>query len=826
LHGNDGRTETSEKSIPSEAGIQGRGGDFALFLMGCLHPVNGFLRARSRSFGTAVVFCMLLLCFLMQGVVHAQEMAEVADDGTFTRECPECAARERGADPAAWTPADDPAGAGGWIEDTEEEVISGAVNEDGSEGEEGRAGSTFRLESSALSLDGANWQAVADGDVKLSYEGITLEAQEVFLDVERKESFAKGAVRLMHGRDVLSCDALSFQWETQVGAVQNGDLYMKDTGYRILSDFMEKTGPDTYSAEQSTFTTCDCPEGCKWLPWQVEAEEAEVTLGGYAKVRKAKFRLFNIPILYIPQGYLPVKLQRESGFLFPQISQSGTNGWGFGIPYFWAINASLDATLLMEGYTKRGPKPNMEFRYRPSVKTDGIWNVSGFYDLDQDRGRYAVKGRHSQELSKSFYDKLFLNIVSDNTYIEDFPWEVGWTADRLLESNGGVGFRRDNFHASAYVYYNKLVDGVGAQEIAQKGPEITANMFRRPVLWPWLSVSLHSTGTNYVNENGEDRLRGQIYPEASIFFQLMPGLTLSGYGGVREVLSWGDMALYNRPGAGTPLLPSDKLRHRTLVETGAELEARFGRSFTWGSYRLVHMVQPSIEYQYVRKVEGDAFPVVMDGLDSLDRRNWLTYSLRTSLWGAKKGGGGPGGMLAEFRVAQSLALERDFQAFPDDKFFSDVRIELEVNPRPYLSGKLAVQIDPYAPDLRWLEADVGIWEKKRRYGLYVGYIKHKSYAVDPLTRVDLVDVYARDFLFPGIDDTLRAQVTAKPWPWLEAVWNTMFLINQSGKIENHVSIKYISQCKCWSALLKMRQTVRPDDFGFSVHVQLDGLGSF
>jgi LPS-assembly protein len=687
-------------------------------------------------------------------------------------------------------------------------------------------GSPFRLRSSSLFLNGATWQATADGDVHLAYEGTTLDADEVFLDIEKKESFARGSVRLMHGEDLLTCDTLSFQWETQVGTVENGDLFVQTTGYRIRSEFMEKTGPDTYTSEQSSFTTCRCPEGCSRLPWLVQAEDAEVTLGGYAKISKARFRLFGIPILYFPIAYLPIKLTRESGLLFPQISQSGINGWGFGIPYFWAINASQDATFLLEGYTKRGAKPNAEFRYRPSTRTDGTWNASAFYDMQEEMGRYGIKGRHFQDLSDSFYDKLYLNVVSDGNYIEDFPWELGWTADRLLESDGAFGYRRDNFHAAAVTYYSQLVDGVGGQEIAQKAPEISARLFQRPVLWPWLSVSLDSTGTNYVNENAEERVRGQVVPEAELFFQPLPGLTVRGYGGVREVLSWGGMELYNLPGADQPGFATQQVRHRTLAESGAEVSARVGRAFQWGSQRLFHIIQPGLEYQWIQKVEGEPFPVEMDGLDVLERRNWLTYSLRTSLWGANTATGAPGRLLGEIRVVQSLALDQDVQAFPGPRLFSDVRLSILLNPRPYLSCKLDVQVDPQDPALRWLEGDVSVWDRKKNYGLSLGYIEHDAYEVSPLTRVELVDVYDQDFLFPGIGDTVRAGVTARPFPWLTAVWNTLFLLNESGKVENHVSIEYLSQCKCWSVILRLRQTVRPDDFGFSVQVRLDGLGSY
>jgi hypothetical protein len=137
-----------------------------------------------------------------------------------------------------------------------------------------------------------------------------------------------------------------------------------------------------------------------------------------------------------------------------------------------------------------------------------------------------------------------------------------------------------------------------------------------------------------------------------------------------------------------------------------------------------------------------------------------------------------------------------------------------------------VQVDPQDPALRWLEGDVGVWDKKMNYGLNLGYIEHDAYEVSPLTRVELLDVYDRDFLFPGIGDTVRAMVTARPFPWLKGVWSTLVLLNESGKVENHVSIEYLSQCKCWSVILRLRQTVRPDDFGFSVLVRLDGLGSY
>ena len=689
-------------------------------------------------------------------------------------------------------------------------------------------GSLFHLESSHLMMDGANWQGTATGDVEISYQGITLQAEEVFLDLEQKESFANGSVRLMRGNDVLRCEAIEFHWETQTGSIENGELLFEDTGYSIRASRLEKTGPDTYNMEQGTFTTCICPSPSSRVPWEIQAKEAEVALGGYAKIRKATFRLFRIPVLYLPSAYLPVKLHRESGFLVPKISQSGTNGWGFALPFFWAVNASMDTTITLEGLTKRGVKPSLEARYRPNNKTDGQWNASCFQDLEENQTRYGVKARHTQGISSSFYDKIDLNLVSDNSYIEDFQGEVGNTADRLLQSRGVFGFREGNVHATVEGMYTDLVEGPGGREIPQIAPQIHANLVRSQVGFPWLSFSWRSVSTYFFTETGEERVRAQYAPKGFLLFNLLPGVTLQGHGGVREVLSTGGISMYNvTPAVRTGLEDTGTL-HRTLVEAGAELNTRLGRGYRWGSYRLHHFVQPRLQYQWIRKIEGDPFPVVMDGLDELEKRNWATYSLRSSLWGKRVRGDkeGAGRLMAEVFVAQSVDLQRDPEDSPNRRLLSDVKTFLRVHPRPYLSLGLNIQIDPHAFSIRYVETSVSLHEKKKRYGIQIGYLNHDPYRVDPLTRVELVDVYDRNYDFPGIDDTLRTRLEARPFSRVSATLDTLYLLDYSGKIENHFSLTYLSVCKCWSIILKLRNTVRPDDFGVSVRFRLEGLGSW
>lgn len=677
---------------------------------------------------------------------------------------------------------------------------------------------TVRLQADSLVFDEPSRAGTATGDVRVLYQDTVLEAGEVFLDLDDKTSYARQRVRLLQGRDILKCERLEYHWETQTGSLEQGELLFEETGYTVRAGLLEKTGPDTYSVEDGTFTTCRCPSPEDRLPWEMRAQEGEITLGGYAKVRKATFHILGVPVLYLPRGYVPVKLNRESGFLIPGIGQSGRHGWEFMLPYYWAINASYDATFVLEGLTKRGAKPGVEFRYRPNEETEGQWNLAMLYDMEVDELRYGLRAEHLQRLSPSFYDKLELHVVSDNDYTEDFPWEVASPWDRILESRGAVGFRKGDLHTTLEGNFWDLVAETGGDKVPQRLPHVHFDWVRRPVGFPWLTGGWRTEAVHFLDEMGNKRFRQQIHPQGQVLFSPLPGLSLTGGVGLREILS--QYVDESFGGEGN--------QHRTLLETLAEAEGTAGRSFHWGSHRMFHLIRPGVRYQYIHEIASDPFPVVMDGLDLLRSRNFLTYSLYTSLWGRSEDAvpGAGKGIVGELYVAQSLDLDQDPVASPSRRLFSDVLVRCRLQPRPWLGLASRLQIDPYDGSLRVIDVGTSLRDKSDRFGLQLGFLEHKEHVVDPLTRVELWDAYELVYRFPGIDQTLRSRLRARINPQWAVSLDTHYLIELSGKIENHLTVSYFSVCKCWSVDLRMNQTVRPDDIGFSVLFRLTGLGVY
>lgn len=673
----------------------------------------------------------------------------------------------------------------------------------------------YLIEADHLQIDAKNKIVDATGNVNVSREGVCIEAQEIVVDLKREASTALGNVRLLKDGDILQCKDLEYHWTDQTGWISNGKLYIQETGYSIEGENLDKTGPDTYSLVQGSFTTCDCPPSSR-RPWRIGAKKSEITLGGYASIEKATVYLFEIPVLYLPFGYLPVKLHRESGFLLPMLGHTGQSGYEVGIPFYWAMNASMDATLTFRGLTKRGFKPDLEFRYTPSKETTGEINLSGMYDQETDSPRFGMKADHQQSLSSSTYDKLDLHLVSDNDYIVDFPEEIGHPSDRFVESRGMVGAKNDNLHGTVQFSYFDLVSDTGGTHVPQRAPLLHLDLLRSPVLSRVFSFGFGSSFVNFVNGEGSERTRLDLFPR---LFLSPPGIRdigLEGQIGFRETSDWKDWEQEISQG----------FQHREMLEASAGTSLPVWRRFQWGSYRLFHIVRPGIQYQYVEPISGERLSS-FDGVDDYWRRNFLTYSISNSLIGGRQDQdrGVAASTFVECTIRQSLDLQRLRDHTASDSF-SDILTSLTISPRQYVSFLMDLGWDPHGRQIRSVHAEARVRDQKGRYHVDLGYVSIRSETVDTLTRVELLEDYDTSYLFPGVGKTIRGTIGAKVLECLKASLMTVYLIDEAGKVENRLDLEYLSKCRCWSVVFGIHQTIRPEDVGFSVRFQLEGLGSY
>ena len=139
---------------------------------------------------------------------------------------------------------------------------------------------------------------------------------------------------------------------------------------------------DHYFLHDGFITDCTIPN--PW--WTLKGNLFDIIPEDRAIARHSTYHLAKFPLFYFPYFYKSLKKEpRKSGFMTPNFGNSSTRGYMIGAGYYWAISRDLDLTYLGQYFTVRGPAHHLDFRGKPTQKTD--FNLI-FYGV-QDRGYYS-----------------------------------------------------------------------------------------------------------------------------------------------------------------------------------------------------------------------------------------------------------------------------------------------------------------------------------------------------------------------------------------------------------------------------------------------------
>ncbi len=140
---------------------------------------------------------------------------------------------------------------------------------------------------------------------------------------------------------------------------------------------IERLGNDFYIIHQAWMTVCD-PRRPKW---QFYAPRAKLRLGKTMALINANFRLFRVPLIWMPYATAPAgpKL-RQSGVLVPVAGNSTSKGFVFGDEFYWAPVTWMDTTLGAQYLSRRGSAERGQFRATPWENTSIRYNYFGVID--------------------------------------------------------------------------------------------------------------------------------------------------------------------------------------------------------------------------------------------------------------------------------------------------------------------------------------------------------------------------------------------------------------------------------------------------------------
>lgn len=297
-------------------------------------------------------------------------------------------------------------------------------------------------------------EQIEQGNVPQYRTTVTIKADWIVYDVELETIKAKGNISIITNDEQLYAKEVTLSLTDETGKFTDATILRKDQSLHLEGKMIEKTGVDTYRIDDGWVITCKLEEG-QTPPWSFASSSTDITQGGYAVLKHATFKIKDVPVFYTPYMILPAKSTRQTGLLYPYLSTSDIDGFGFNVPMFLNISESTDFTFFPEYYSNRGFMPGGEFRYAFSNTDKGMFTASFLDDrlsrpsetdyyqetgyVHDNSDRYWIRGKVDHTFAGSWQSRLDLDIVSDHEYLTEFNSGItGYrkTYDNYLETFG------------------------------------------------------------------------------------------------------------------------------------------------------------------------------------------------------------------------------------------------------------------------------------------------------------------------------------------------------------------------------------------------------
>jgi LPS-assembly protein len=221
------------------------------------------------------------------------------------------------------------------------------------------------------------------GNVDVRFGIYRLQADKITIYEADNRMVADGNVVFDQGEDQrITGSKGEFNYKTRLGYFVDSTGFTNQTNdgtvIYFTADRVERAGLNEIIVTNGKFTACEdnIPQ------WSFSADKATIKPDDRIKLKGAKFRLRNVPIIPVPYASLPIKKRdRQSGFLTPTFGFSQSKGARLSNAYFQTLGRSADVTLRSDIFTGRGLGYGLDVRTRA--------NSRSYFNF----GFYAVKDR-------------------------------------------------------------------------------------------------------------------------------------------------------------------------------------------------------------------------------------------------------------------------------------------------------------------------------------------------------------------------------------------------------------------------------------------------
>lgn len=675
-------------------------------------------------------------------------------------------------------------------------------------------GGPVTLSAETLTFDEESGTVLAEGNVEVGFGNRTVRADRIRYDASTGEAEFMGHVRYKDEGDAFSFDRMVINIRTETGVLYNGSIRLSTNNYQLTSERFEKTGPKTFAIRKGTLTTCPCdPEP----DWKLMVGRSRVTIDGYAVAKDVTFKVKGVPVLWLPWAAFPVKLTRQSGLLLPSFLRSGSRGYVLSLPYYWAINRWSDATFTLDAMSRRGYRPEAEYRYVLNSVSEGAVRATLYRDRETRDTRYRYYGENVLTYAQDWTANAKWDVVSDDRYYQDLVDPDILRTARALASRGFVG--RRGTHGSQALSVDWVQDHQGTPEdnVVQRLPEYSASLLPRSVGRTGINAAGEFRADFFYRRAADREVRGRGFALVSRPLALYPSVSLTPYVaadllGSRTTSDWaGGKA--NDAGRVVPV-------------GGADLSASWRRTFAGsGGSRLVHTVAPSVGYRWVQDVDQSDIPVT-DQWSRVRPQRQLTVSLAQRMTRVAERRGPSD--VAVLDIEWAYDFQKDATTIspyvdPLQPFVRTLRdqIALEIG---HQSKKVEPASDVYArlrlsPAARWNVTGEALFDP------VIGHLTTSSvggeWVKNKENRALVSYSVTRD-----LSEDVGGVLALRPIRFLGFRAESSYSIRNREMSDGTLTVTTYPRSDCWSIGFVYHKKVRPDETSVKLVFALKGIGEF
>ncbi len=641
-----------------------------------------------------------------------------------------------------------------------------------------------------------------EGNVEIERADQRIQADAVDYDRAGDTVDAQGNVRYHDERLFVRGSRVRSQLEAGTSQLDDIRYRMIDTGANGTATRAEVLDENRRRFHHVDYSTCP-PQARDWelRASRIDTDDARNRGEG----RNVSLRFKGVPLLYLPYATFPLREERKSGFLYPQLGSGSNGGFDLTTPYYLNLAPNVDATLYPRIITDRGFQFGGELRYL-YPQHQGL--VTGSYLPDDDEAgidRHSYHVEHFGSFGPNYQLQVNLNRVSDDRFFEDLGDSLYTSATALLPSYAYLRGRGEwwNFALGGDDYQVTDPRLTQQSEPYRRLPRVTFDAER--ALLPWLVAGVRSEGAVFSKEDAIEGTRIDVTP-----FVRFP-IERSGW--------------YVRPEFAlrqTNYEIKDELEDtptRTTPIASLDAGLLFERNVTWFDRSLRQTLEPRLYYLFVPYRNQDALPLFdtqeltfsfgqlfrtnrFAGADRQADANQLTAALTTSVFDAESGDEIARASLGQIR------------------YFEEQRVQLPgIPPRDFSQSAWVGELDVRLND-RWRVAVTQQWNPETdRTDLSSVRLQRR---IGARSVANLSYRYRRD-LVEQLDGSVAVPLSDR-WH-LVARW--LYSLPEQRTLEAFGGFEYQSCCFAFRVLGRhyVRNTEGDSNNAIFLELELKGLGS-